>query len=308
MDISIVIPVYNSAKILPVLIERIRSNVDSIASSYEVILVDDQSSDNSWEVIQILGRNNSSIKGLHLRKNVGQHNAIMAGLNFCKGRTIVVMDDDLQHPPEEIPALYKKIVQGYDVCFGVFKFRHHPWWKKLGSAFNNFGTQILLKKPRGLYLSPFKAFSHEICSEIIRYKGQFTYLDGLILVTTSNITTVIVNHHSRYEGNSNYDLFKSISLWTKMLTSFSVIPLRFATFFGFLVAVTGFSLAVISIGLKLFTTIAIPVGWTSLITIVLIISGVQLLALGLIGEYLGRTYLSLNALSQYSVGEELNFD
>jgi glycosyltransferase involved in cell wall biosynthesis len=306
MDISIVIPVFNSAKILPVLVERIKSSVGPIISGYEIILVDDQSSDNSWEVIQILGKSNSSIKSLRLRKNVGQHNAIMAGLNACSGHVIVVMDDDLQHPPEEIPALYKKISQGYDVCFGAFRFRRHSWWKKLGSAFNNFGAQIILKKPKGLYLSPFKSFSHSICTEIIRYKGQFTYLDGLILMTTSNITMVTVEHHNRYEGYSNYGLYKSISLWAKMLTSFSVLPLRLATILGFLVGLAGFGLAAISIGLKLFTTIAIPIGWTSLITIVLIISGVQLLALGVIGEYLGRTYLSLNAVSQYSVVEKVN--
>jgi len=306
MKLSIVIPVYNSARILPLLVDRIRASLESAIDPYEIVFVNDMSIDESWQVIQALGLANPAVKGISLRKNTGQHNAIMAGLNHATGDVVVVMDDDLQHPPEDIPLLYDKIRQGHDVCFGEFAGRHHARWKKLGSAFNDRVAQLLLKKPKDIYLSPFKAFSAEIRAEVIRYTGPFAYLDGLILMTTSRLTTIQVSHHKRHEGRSNYSLRKSLSLWAKMVTSFSVLPLRVVSIVGVFFAALGFSLASVSIMVKMFSSLSVPVGWTSLITVVLIIGGVQLLALGLIGEYLGRAYVRLNNIPQYSVKERVN--
>ena len=306
MKLSIVIPVYNSARILPLLVEKISTNLGRAIHPYEIIFVDDMSIDESWQVIKKLGLGNTAVKGINLRKNTGQHNAIMAGLNHAVGDVIVVMDDDLQHPPEEITLLYDKICQGYDVCYGVFEDRHQAWWKKLGSAFNDLVAQLLLKKPKDLYLSPFKAFSSEIRAEVVLYTGPYAYLDGLILMNTSRITTVKVSHHKRHEGLSNYTFCQSLSLWGKMATSFSVLPLRIVSLLGILFSAIGFGISIFVIAIKMSNDEAVPLGWTSLMAVVLIIGGVELIGLGLIGEYLGRAYVRLNNIPQYSVKERVN--
>ena len=305
--LSVVIPVFNSARVLPVLVERISAAVAPLVGvSFEIVLVNDASSDDSWKVIQALGRSMPAVKGLSLRRNAGQHNALMAGLNYASGGVVVVMDDDLQHAPEDISLLYSKVIDGYDVCFARFLQLRHAWWKRLGGKFNDFIARILLKKPRDIYLSPFKAFSGSIRGEVIRYTGPFAYLDGLILMNTASMTCVDVRHHDRLEGHSNYTFAKSISLWTKMATSFSVLPLRIAGFVGLGISLCGFCLAALAIVLKIFGRIEIPIGWTSLIVVVLVIGGVQLFALGMIGEYLGRAYVHLNNVPQFSVKETIN--
>jgi polyisoprenyl-phosphate glycosyltransferase len=301
MDMSIVIPVYRSAKILPSLIEQLEAVLTGLTDSYEIILVNDASPDESWHVIDALSRERPAVKGLSLRRNAGQHNAIMAGLNSASGEVIVVMDDDLQHSPRDIPFLYMKVREGYDVCFAKFRQAKHAWWKRLGSRFNDLMARSLLKKPQDIYLSPFKAFSKELRDEVTRYTGPFPYLDGLLLMSTSSMASVEVDHHGRHEGSGNYSFRKSLSLWAKMATSFSVLPLRAAGVAGIVMACVGFLLALAAIGLKILGTIPIPTGWTSLIVIVLVIGGVQLLALGLIGEYLGRAYVRLNNVPQYSI-------
>lgn len=305
--LSIVVPVYNSANILPVLVDRIGAAVrPEVGELYEIVLINDASEDNSWTVIGKLAQENRAVKGLCLRRNAGQHNAIMAGLNHAQGDVVVVMDDDLQHAPEDIPLLYSKVKEGYDVCFARFREMHHAWWKRLGSAFNDLAARVLLKKPRDIYLSPFKAFSGAIRAEVIRYTGPFAYLDGLILMNTGSMTCVDVMHHDRKEGRSHYTFAKSVNLWTKMATSFSVLPLRVAGIAGLLMAFCGFAVAAMAVVLKLFSSVAIPVGWTSLIVVVLVIGGVQLFALGMIGEYLGRAYVRLNNVPQYSIREKVN--
>lgn len=301
MELSVVIPVYNSARILPSLIEQIEAHVAPCVRTYEVLLVNDSSPDDSWRVIERLCSLHASVKGISLRKNAGQHNAIMAGLNYASGDVVVVMDDDLQHSPADICRLHAKVLEGYDVCFAKFSEVKHALWKRLGSFFNDVAARVLLQKPRDVYLSPFKAFTAAVKAEVIKYTGPHAYLDGLILMTTSNLTSVTVDHHPRAEGPGNYTLLKSIALWAKMATSFSILPLRIAGFLGVVMAAMGFLLALIVVGLRLFSAYLIPLGWTSLITAVLIIGGVQLLALGVIGEYLGRTYVRLNNVPQFSV-------
>lgn len=305
MNLSIVIPVYRSAKILPILVEQIEAAIAGTIS-YEIILVDDSSPDDSWHVIERISRERSAVKGLSLRRNAGQHNAIMAGLNHAAGDVIVVMDDDLQHSPADIGLLYAKVREGNDVCFAKFRQMKHAWWKRWGSTLNDVMARILLKKPADLYLSPFKAFTKELRDELIRYTGPYPYLDGLIMMATSSVISVEVKHYERHEGSGNYSFRKSISLWGKMATSFSVLPLRVAGFVGVLMALLGFVLAGVAVVLKFLGTVPIPVGWTSLMVVVLVIGGVQLLALGLIGEYLGRAYIRLNNVPQYSVKQKIN--
>jgi undecaprenyl-phosphate 4-deoxy-4-formamido-L-arabinose transferase len=301
--LSIVVPVYSSATILPQLVEQIYAelNNENLSENFELILVNDASPDNSWQVIRSLANTHPFIKGLSLRRNFGQHNAIMAGLNHVSGERIVLMDDDLQHPPRAIGEMLRALDEGYDVCYTKYLNRRHAAWKRLGSKFNNWVATHLLGKPIGLYLSSFKAMSREVAREIIKYDGPYAYVDGLILDVTRSITTIDIEHQSRHEGEGNYNLRRSLSLWLKMATSFSVLPLRLATYAGFMLAALSSVMIVFVIAQKILHP-DLPAGWTSLIATILFIGGIQTLCIGMIGEYLGRTYLKLNHKPQFVVG------
>ena len=301
--LSIVVPVFRSESILPQLVEQIHAEMEKegLADSFELLLINDASPDNSWETISALALKHPFVKGISLRRNFGQHNAIMAGLNHVSGEFIVLMDDDLQHPPQAIGDMVRALEKGFDVCYTNYLNRQHALWKKLGSQFNDWVATRLLGKPKGLYLSSFKGLRVEIAWEITRYDGPFAYVDGLILDVTRSITTIDIEHRERHLGNGNYNLRRSISLWMKMATSFSVLPLRLA-------ALAGFALAALSLVMIIFIVIGkflhpeLPRGWTSLVAIVLLIGGIQTLCIGMIGEYLGRTYLKLNHKPQFVVG------
>jgi len=307
-SLSVVIPVYGSA---PVLAELTRQIADVLTGKlaldgrFEIIFVNDCGPGDSWSVIRGLAADRGYVKGIALRKNAGQHNAIMAGLHYAAGDVILMMDDDLQHSPADIPLLYAKIVEGYDVCYAEFRSRSHAAWKVLGSAFNDRVAQFLLKKPRGLYLSPFKAIRAEIRDELVKARGPNVYLDGLILTVTGNFATVTVDHHARHCGTSGYSFSRSVSLWLKMATNFSITPLRLATFIGLMFSLMGFLLAA-WLAFERLANNNVPQGWTSLAVIVLFMGGIQLLALGAIGEYLGRVFLTLNNRPQFVVASTLN--
>lgn len=306
-DLSIVIPVYRSARILTDLTERIETVIRAIyGDAFEVILVNDCSPDGSWEVIQKLCQSRSWLKGINLRKNAGQHNAIMAGLRHATGRYIIMMDDDLQHSPADIPLLVAQLDSGFDVCYTRFRSKQHALWKRLGSRFNDLVASQLLAKPKGLYLSPFKAMVKGIRDEVVRFTGPHVYLDGLILSATSRIGSIEVEHHVRPDGQSGYSLRRSISLWLKMATNFSITPLRMASLLGLIFSGFGF-VAAIAFIIQRFTINAMPVGWSSIIVSVLILGGIQLLALGIIGEYVGRVLLHVNGRPQAVVESTLNF-
>lgn len=301
--LSIVVPVYRSAQILPQLVEQIHAEMckEGLAESFELLLVNDASTDNSWQVISELAHTHAFIKGISLRRNFGQHNAIMAGLHYVRGDYVILMDDDLQHPPNAIGGMVRALAEGYDVCYTKYRNRQHAVWKKYGSQFNNWVATRLLGKPKGLYLSSFKGLRKEIVQEIIRYDGPYAYIDGLILDVTHSITTIAIEHQARHEGESSYNLYRLFSLWMKMATSFSVLPLRLASYVGF--ALTALSLVMIIIVIvQKFLHPELPRGWASLIATILFIGGVQTLCIGMIGEYLGRTYIKLNNKPQSVVG------
>ena len=300
--LSIVIPVYRSEKILPYLVERLFETVTKLglADQFELILVNDCSPDNSWKVITELANKHSFVRGVCLRRNFGQHNAVMAGLHHAKGRFVILMDDDLQHPPEAIGEIVLALLGGVDVCYTHYKDRRHALWKVMGSRFNDLVATILLNKPRGLYLSSFKGMRWEVVQELIKYDGPYAYVDGLILDITQSITSIHIQHQPRHEGESNYNLRRSISLWLKMATSFSVLPLRVAI-------LTGFVLSFVSALIILFLLIEklhspdLPRGWASLIATILFVGGIQTMCLGVMGEYIGRSYLKLNKKPQFLV-------
>ena len=303
-QVSIVVPVYRSQRILQALVEAIETAMQGAgyAGRFELILVNDASPDDSWAVIGGLARTKHFVRGISLRKNAGQHNAIMAGLNHVRGNTVVVMDDDLQHPPAEIPALVDIINAGHDVCYTRYIGRQHAWWKRLGSRFNDRVATLLLKKPSGLYLSSFKAMRRGIVDEIVKYDGPFTYIDGLILNTTQSIGVRDIQHRSRFEGESTYSFGKLCSLWLKMATSFSVLPLRLATYLGFTLTALSVLVLIYIVCAKLFHP-ELPQGWASTIAAILLTGGVQTFCIGVVGEYLGRAYLRLNQHPQYVIGE-----
>ena len=234
MDLSIVIPVFNSENILENLINKIYESLNKRAFSkkFEIILVNDCSYDESWEKIKFLSSKFSNVKGINLLQNYGQHNAIMAGLKECGGDIIIIMDDDLQHPPESIIDLYNELNKDFDVCYVYYLNRQHPLWKKFVSWSNNLISSYLLNKPLRIYMSSFRGLKKNILLKIIKYQGSKVYLDGLILRATRNISMIYVQHCKRLHGTSNYNLRKLISLWPDMAVNFPVYPIRSASFFG----------------------------------------------------------------------------
>jgi len=298
-EISIIIPVYNSEDCLKELYNQIKESVDI---HYEVILVNDQSNDNSWDVITALAKENKNVVGINLRKNAGQDNAIMAGLSKMSGHYAVIMDDDLQHSPSEIKRLYDKCREGYDVCYAKYDSKKQKIWKNLGSWLNGKIAECMLRKPIELYLSPFKIIKREIVENFRQYDGPYPYIDGLILSFTNHIAQIDTKHNERYSGQSNYSLMKSLRVWSNHMTGFSVVPLRVATFIGILSAIAGFILGVYYIFFFL-TTENMVEGWTTIVVIILFLGGLMLLSLGLIGEYVGRSYLVLNHKPQFNIKE-----
>ena len=300
LGVSILIPVYKNEGGLEELVKRISASMatSAYAESFELILVDDCSPDNSWKVIQALAAEHPFLQGATLSRNFGQHNAIMAGLNLVKGRYIVLMDDDLQHPPEAIPGMIDELVAGADVCYTRYANRQHAAWKIAGSKFNDLMASWLLSKPKGLYLSSFKALKRGIVDQIRCHEGPFAYLDGLILDITRRIASVEIQHGTRAYGEGNYSLKKSISLWLRMVTGTSIVPLRLVTIMGSIVALLGFLGALfVIIGKLLYPDES--KGWASIIVTILLTSGLQTMFVGILGEYLGRIHLRLNNKPQY---------
>ena len=302
MQLSIVVPVYRSAECLPALVRRIEKEVADYFQIYELILVNDDSPDTSWEVIQRLASEHHFITGVNLRKNAGQDNAIMAGLNVATGEVVIIMDDDLQHDPSDIPALDRQIKYGFDVVYARFEHMQQALWKNFGSWFNDRFAMLTLGKPKNIYMSPYKALRREVVHEVIKYAGPYPYVDGLIFAVTSKITQIPATHHTRFAGKSNYSLLRSIKVWLKLATGFSAFPLRIATFLGGAMSLLAFVLAAY-FALQALISARGPEGWASVIVAVLFIGGVQLIGIGAVGEYVGRIFVTQNARPQFTVKE-----
>ena len=232
MYLSIVIPVYNSSKIIPKLIRQLNSSINKkIIKNFEIIFINDFSKDNSWQVIKFAAKNNSKIKGINLLKNYGQHSAIFAGLKFAKGKKIITMDDDLQHPTSSIMSICKKLDK-HELCYTLYLNRKHKLWKKVISYCNNIYSSFLFDKPFKIYHSSFRGFSSNLNKKIIKHKKPVIFLDSLLLKHTKNICTVDVLHKKRFDGESNYNLTNLFRLWFDMIINYHFLPLRFGTFVG----------------------------------------------------------------------------
>jgi len=300
IELSVVIPVYRSAEGLPLLLERLRQDLSNSFSSWEAVLVNDGSPDHSWQILEGLVGRYPFLVAADLRRNRGQDNALMAGLRLSRGEVVVIMDDDLQHDPRDVPRLVARVRDGWDVCFADFETKKQAWWKNLGSAFNGWVARAVIDKPRDVYLSPFKAVSRGVVDEVIRYDGPYPYVDGLILSVTSRFARIDATHHARAAGSSNYDLVRSVAVWLKLATGFSVRPLRLASFAGLGTSLLAFLFGLFLI-VRWFLVHGEVEGWTSILVVVSFLGGLQLFGIGIVGEYVGRAYLNINRKPQYTV-------
>ncbi len=299
MKISVVIPVYKGANTIA---EVVASVVEEFEyTDYEIVLVNDGSRDDSEKTCDTIAQGNNNIKFISLRKNFGEHNAVICGLNYSTGDYTAIIDDDFQNPPSEIKKLLEVSIAGcYDVVFSKYNDKKHHILRNIGSKINDKIAYILLSKPKNLYLSSFKLINRAVVDEIIKYKGPFPYIDGLILRVTNNLTSVEVKHQKRVIGKSNYTLRKLISLYFNMFFNFSVKPLRMFTVSGFIIFLVGLGFSIAFLIEKLLDP-STPAGWTSIIIAIITLSGFQIIFLGLIGEYLGKQYLDQNATPQWVV-------
>ena len=306
--ISFVVPCYRSQATLPSVIREIQETMEGLRQyTYEVVLVNDCSPDNTFDSIRELCRENKNITGINLAKNFGQHSALMAGFHQVKGDIIVCLDDDGQTPADEVGKLLEGIEKGADVVYAKYAHKHHSGFRNWGSHVNELMTRIMLGKPKDLYVSSYFAARRFVVDEMIKYEYPYPYVIGLVLRTTKNIVNVEVNHRDRMEGTSGYTLGKLLGLWFNGFTAFSVKPLRIATVTGAGCAFLGFAYGIYTIIKKIFINPpGLVTGFSALMSVLVFMGGMLMLMLGLVGEYMGRMYISMNRSPQYVVREIVN--
>ena len=300
--LSVVIPVFRGAESIGPLVHELASL--DITGGLEIVLVNDGSPDHSGEVIRrLVDECRATVVAVDLARNFGEHNAVMAGYSVASGDFIINIDDDFQNPPGEVRRLYDHARQhpDLDVIYTSYAVKKHSGFRNLGSRFTNAVAGFLLDKPKGLYLSSFRCISAFLRGRIIEYQGPYPYIDGLILQTTQRIGTLEVRHNERTQGSSSYTLRKLGRLWMAMFINFSVMPLRVSSLVGLAISLLGMLMAIAAIVERFLGDT--PQGWTSLMAAILVFSGVQLLMLGLLGEYLGRLYLTATGRPQFVVRE-----
>lgn len=303
--ISYVIPCYRSKETLPGVIEEIRQVMKKLEEyEYEIVLVNDCSPDETFETIRRLCSESDNITGINLSKNFGQHNALMAGFHYVHGEIVICLDDDGQTPADEVGKLIAGIEQGADVVYAKYGHKHHSGFRNWGSHVNELMTRVMLGKPKELYISSYFAARRFVIEEIIRYEYAYPYVIGLVLRSTKNIINVEVEHRDRKAGTSGYTLAKLLGLWFNGFTAFSVKPLRIATVIGAGCALLGFAYGIYTIIKKIFINPpGLVTGFSALMSVLVFIGGMLMLMLGLVGEYLGRMYISMNNSPQYVVRE-----
>lgn len=303
--ISFVIPCYRSSQTLPGVIQEIKDTMKTLKNyEYEIVLVNDSSPDDTFCVITGLCRENDNITGINLAKNFGQHAALMAGFHYVKGDVVVCLDDDGQTPACEVGRLLAGIEEGADVVYAKYNHKHHSGFRNFGSHVNEVMTRIMLGKPKDLYVSSYFAAKRFVVDEMIRYEYAYPYVIGLVLRTTKNIVNVEIDHRDRQAGESGYTLKKLLGLWFNGFTAFSVKPLRIATVTGLICALCGFAYGIYTIIKKIFIQPPdLVIGFSALMSVIVFMGGMLMLMLGLVGEYMGRMYVSMNNSPQYVIRE-----
>ena len=297
--VSFVIPCYRSENTVEAVTEEIRAAIAALPGyDYEIVLVNDCSPDGTCRVIRALAGKDSHITAVDLAKNFGQHAALMCGLRHTAGDYVVCLDDDGQTPADEVGKLLAKLEEGYDVVYASYEQKQESGFRRFGSEVNRRMTEIMLSKPRELELTSYFAARRFLVDEMLRYEHCYPYVMGLVLRSTKNICNVPVRHRARTTGSSGYTLGKLIALWMNGFTSFSIKPLRISIWSGVILAFLGFVYALVAV-IRYFTIRMAPLGWTTTTVLLLIVGGFILIMLGLVGEYVGRVFMCVNATPQY---------
>ncbi|HIK91039.1 MAG TPA: glycosyltransferase [Planctomycetes bacterium] len=296
--ISIVIPVFNGADSIGHVVERVRATFHN--QQFEIVLVNDASHDDSEQVCQeLVERFSESVVLVQLSRNFGEHNAVLAGLRLSHGDYVAVMDDDAPNPPEEIPRMLAALEEkNLDVVYGRYVGRKHSLGRRVGSWLNDRMATIMLRKPPDLYLSSFKIMNRFIVDQISRYGGPFPYIDGLIFRASTRVDQIDVKHDERLSGASNYTLRRLIRLWLNMFLGFSIIPLRASVVLGFCASFLSFLGIVAIVVDKIWVNPQLTVGIPTVLACIVFFSGVQLIVLGAVGEYVGRIFLDGSGMPQ----------
>ena len=302
--ISFVIPCYRSAKTIGGVVAEIQDTMASMPEYvYDIFLVNDCSPDDTYEVIRALCRQNGNITGISLAKNFGQHAALMAGLRRSDGDIVVCLDDDGQTPADEVGKLLAGIENGSDVVYASYENKKHSAFRNFGTWMNDIMTRVMLGKPKNLHLTSYFAARRFVVDSMLKYENSYPYIIGLVLRATRNIANVPVRHRSRESGTSGYTIKKLLGLWFNGFTAFSIFPLRVATVTCVIFSGAGFIYGIYTI-VKKFVNPDVPLGFSSLMAAVVFIGGMLMIMLGLIGEYIGRIYISINNSPQYVIREE----
>lgn len=304
--VSFVIPCYRSEQTIGGVVEEINSTMADLPQyTYEIILVNDASPDNTFEAIRDLCQKQSNICGINLAKNFGQHAALMAGFHYVHGEIVVCLDDDGQTPANEVGKLLNGIEEGADVVYARYATKQHSAFRNFGSKVNELMTRVMLGKPKELYISSYFAAKRFVVEEMTRYQNPYPYVIGLVLRSTKKIINVEVTHREREVGTSGYTIGKLLNLWFNGFTAFSVKPLRLATVMGIASACVGFLYGIYTI-IKKFVNPDVVIGFSALMAAVVFFGGLILLMLGIIGEYIGRIYISLNNSPQFVIRESID--
>ena len=302
------IPCYGSETTIEIVVNEIRETLKQRPEyDYEIILVNDCSPDRVWPRIRALALADSHITGIDLAKNFGQHAALMAGYRHCTGDLIISLDDDGQTPACELFTLVDKMKEGWDVVYASYAHKMHSGFRNFGTWMNERMTESLIGKPKGLRVTSYFIMRRFIADEILRYENAYPYIEGLIFRATRNIANVPVTHHERMVGESGYTFSKLLALWFNGFTAFSVKPLRIATFCGSACACIGFLYGIYVVIRKLVDS-SIEMGWSSIIASIFFLGGLILIMLGMIGEYIGRIYISINNAPQYTIRQVVTAD
>ena len=305
--LSFVIPCYRSEHTIGAVVDELVETVTAHGGyDYEIILVNDNSPDNVMDVIAALAQKNSHVRGLELSRNFGQHSAIMAGFTYLTGDIVVCLDDDGQTPANEMFRLIDRLDE-FDLVFAEYKSKQHSGFRNFGSKVNDLMARWLLSKPKKLKIMSYFACKRYVVDEVLRYENPYPYMSGLLLRATKRVCNVEIDHRERAEGSSGYSFKKLMLLWINGFTSFSVKPLRFATFIGFITAIVGFLYGMYVIINKLCNPLA-PMGWSSTMAVLLFVGGMIMLMLGMVGEYVGRIYLSINRAPQFVIRRRVGFE
>lgn len=305
MKVSFVIPCYRSAQTLPGVVAEIKETMATMPEySYELILVNDCSPDDTFETIRRIASENPNVTGVNLARNFGQHAALMAGFHEVSGDVIVCLDDDGQTPANEVGKLLDGIRGGSDVVYARYTNKKHSAFRNFGSRVNDWMTRVMLGKPKDLYVSSYFAARRFVVDNMLQYEHSYPYVIGLVLRATKNIINVDVTHREREIGTSGYTMKKLLALWFNGFTAFSIKPLRIATVLGCITAACGFLYGIYTV-IKKFVNPDVPIGFSAMMSALVFIGGMIMLMLGMIGEYIGRMYISMNRSPQFVVRERV---